>query len=531
MGNKNLVGRYDEFQYTQEQLVEIAKCSKDPIYFIEKYVKIVSIDDGIIPFKLWGFQRRLINAIHKNRFTVSKLQRQSGKTTTSAAYILWYSTFNSQKTTAVLAQKAAQAREILSRVQLMYELLPNWLKLPVVEWNKGNVEFLNGSKIFTSATGGGAIRGKSISFLYLDEFAWIPRNIQDEFMMSVYPTISSGKNSKIAITSTPNGFNEFYRIFDGAVKGKNGYVHVDSHWSELPGRDEKWRLETIEKLGSVRKFDQEYGCEFQGSATTLIEVDHILKNITQEPIGKNRIYRVFEKPRIGRKYVMTLDISRGVINDYHAAQMIDVTEFPYKQVAVLHSNEIQPIILPHYVLQFAKDYNDAYILGEINDNGQSVLDTIRYDFEYDNLLTTTTKNGNVVIGGGYGSATRTGLRTTAKTKRVGCMTLKSLVESGKLVLCDEITLEELKNFSEHGSSWAASDGHDDLVMALVIFAWLTTDQYFIDEFSSNVKDEIRISRSKQIEEDLVPFGFLDDPVQEYVAIEESKNSFETFWNF
>lgn len=445
----------------------------------------------------------------------------SHNTTTAAAYILWYATFNEMKTTAVLAQKSAQAREILSRVQQMYENLPNFLKMPVVEWNKGNVEFVNGCKIFTSATGGGNIRGKSISFLYLDEFAWIPKNIQNEFMTSVYPTISSGTESKIVITSTPNGFNEFWRIWDGAIKKQNLYVYVDSHWSEVPGRDEKWKEATIKQLGSERKFQQEYACEFLGSALTLIDPSYITKQEKNSPIFENNVFRIYERPKKNRRYVLALDFSRGTMGDYHAGQMIDVTEFPYRQVAVLHNNEIQPIVLPNYIHPFAKEYNEAFIIGEINDNGQAVLDALRYDIEYDNLLTTTNKNGKTVIGGGYGTTTRTGLRTDRKTKRVGCLTLKSLVETGKLELQDEKTLQELFNFTEQGASWAASDGNDDLVMSLVVFAWLTQDQFFTDEFK-DVKGEIVSFRNKQIEEDLMPIGFADDSVEHFVQVEESR---------
>lgn len=257
-----------ELQYTQEQVDEYIKCSQDPVYFAERYIRIVNVDRGLMPFEMWDFQREMIRTYHENRFSITKCPRQVGKTTTSVAYLLWVTLFSDDQNIAVLANKGSLARDILAKYQLAYENLPMWLQQGIVTWNKGNVELENGSKIVAASTSSSAIRGGAFNIVFLDEFAFVPNNIANEFFNSVYPVISSGKTTKIIIVSTPNGMNLFYKLWIDAMNKKNGYKTFEIHWSMVPGRDEKWKEETI-KNTSEEQFRQEFECL---DGDTIIEV-------------------------------------------------------------------------------------------------------------------------------------------------------------------------------------------------------------------------------------------------------------------
>jgi phage terminase large subunit-like protein len=513
MGNRNLKRSGVELGWDAEQLREYVKCSEDPVYFIKNYIKIVNIDKGLVPFELWPFQEDMIRTAMDNRFVIAKMPRQVGKTTTVAALLLWYVLFNSTFKIAILANKEKQSREILSRIQLAFEHLPKWLQQGVVEWNKGNIELENGSKILSSSTSSTAIRGDSFNLIYLDEFAFVPSNLQDEFFASVYPTISSGESSRILITSTPNGMNMFYKIWTDSEQGRNRYKRVSVHWSDVPGRTAAWREETISNT-SERQFSQEFECEFLGSSNTLID-GKVLQRLTYiEPITRSHNVDIYENPIPHHKYVISVDTSRGVDIDYSACVVFDVTSIPYKIVAKFRANDISPLVYPNIIYQLAKMYNTAFVLVETNDIGQQVSDILYQDLEYENVLVTQVKGRNGQrLGGGFGPGrSQMGIRTTKQVKRIGCGNFKSLVENDKLVINDFDLLYEMARFIENKASYEAEEGHhDDLVMCCVLFSWLVNQTYFKEITETDVRhmlsDEASIS-----ETEMTPFGFQDDGI-------------------
>jgi len=385
LGNQNLKRVGIPVEYSQEEVKEYLRCARDPIYFITKYVKIVSVDEGLVNFELWPFQEEMVHKFHDNRFVICKLPRQVGKTTTVAAYILWKVLFTEQYSVAILANKMAQAREILSRIQLAYEWVPKWMQQGVIEWNKGNIRLENGSEILASATSSSAIRGTSQNLIYLDEFAFVQNTLQEEFFASVFPTISSGTSSKVLITSTPNGMNLFYRIWVDSLENRNSYVRQEVHWSNVPGRDEKWKEETIRNT-SEEQFRQEFECEFLGSTNTLITSSKLLSLAYRTPLSTKNNFDCYEEPKKKHIYVITVDTGRGVDGDYSAFVVIDITEFPYNVVGKYRSKTISPLFYSDVILSAARKYNNAFVLVEINDIGEQISSTIQHDLEYDNML-------------------------------------------------------------------------------------------------------------------------------------------------
>ena len=510
LGNSNLKAAGVTVNFTEEQIVELRKCRKDPIYFIENYCKIITLDHGLQPFKLYDCQRNKVKIIHENRKVILMEGRQQGKTTTSAAYILWYTLFQDSKTVAILANKATAAREVLNRYQLMYENLPLWIQQGVVTWNKGDIALENNAVVFTAATSSSGIRGKSVNLLYVDETAIIPNNVAEEFFTSVYPTISAGTTSKILLSSTPLGYNHFWRFWNDAQEGNNDFVPLFIPYTEIPGRDEKWAEEQKRQLGEL-KFNQEVLCTFLGSSATLIRADVIAK---LKP--KNNKYTkdgldVYNKPIKGHNYVIVADTAKGVGGDYSAFSIIDITQVPYIQVAKYRDNKISPLLYPNIIHKMAKEYNDAYVLIETNSSEQ--VPTILYsELEYENLLFVNMSSSGQVVSGGFGGGqTRLGVQTDKKVKRIGCTNFKSLVEENKLLIQDIDTIAELSTFIERRGSYSADEGyHDDLVMTLVLFSWLTSNPYFKDLNDVNLREEMYQSHIKQIEEELTPFGYLDD---------------------
>lgn len=498
--------------YTQEQIIEYAKCAKDPIYFIRNYCKIISLDRGLIDFELFPYQENFIMSMHNNNRVISMQPRQMGKTQTVAAYVLHYVLFNEHKTVAILANKAAASREILSRFQLMYEHLPKWLQQGVETWNKGDIELENGSKVFTAATSGAGIRGKSVNFLYVDEAAIIPNTVAEDFFTSTYPTISSGKTTKIVLTSTPLGYNHFWKFWNesGIGPNQNGFLPVEVKYWEHPDRDEEWANKQKELLGEL-KFNQEVLCAFLGSSLTLIRSDVIAKLKPSTYIYTKDGLDVYEEPVKGNNYIMIADTAKGVGGDYSAFSVIDVTTVPYKQVAKYRNNKISPLLYPSVIYKVARDYNNAYVLIEINSSEQ--VPTILYsELEYENILfVNRNSNGQWVTGGFGGGAVQFGVNTDRRVKRIGCMTFKSLIEENKLLINDVDTIAEISTFIETKGTFQADEGyHDDLVMTLVLFGWLTTNPYFKDLNDVNMREIMYETRIRQIEEELTPFGFYDN---------------------
>ena len=531
LNNPLLKKAYVPIEYTQEQIEEVIKCSKDINYFIKTYTKIISLDRGLINFEMYPFQEDMSRTIADNRFTVIKTCRQAGKTTTSAAVILWHAIFNDSYTIAILANKLSTAREILSRVQRGYENLPKWLQQGVVTWNKTNIELENGSQIVAASTASSAIRGFSINFLYLDEFAFVPRNIQDDFFTSVYPTIISGTNTKVVITSTPNGFDLFYKIWINSVEGRNEYANFSVSWWDVPGRDDEWREKTIANT-SEDQFRQEFEAEFLGSANTLIS-PNVLRSLTfTTPISSHYegSLTVYKEPEKGGVYFCVVDTSRGVGMDASAFVVIDVSSVPYEVVACYKNNIIDPLVYPDVIHNVVKNYNEAYTLVEINDNGQQIADILHHDYEYEHIIFTSVKGrAGQVIGGGFSSSVQRGVRTTKQVKRIGCSNAKTMIEKEKIKLHDFNLINELSTFIQKGTSYEADIGsHDDLIMCVVLFAWATNQPFFKDLTDTDFRKKLMEDRERLISDDVLPFGFIDDG-SDFEETINNQNSTD-FWN-
>ena len=516
LGNPRLKKAGVALDYTEEQIQELVKCSKDIEYFCRTYMKIVNIDEGVVNLDLYDFQLDIMKSVVHNRFSICKMPRQSGKTTTMVAVILWFILFNESFNCAILANKASTAREILSRLQMAYEWLPHWLQQGLVEWNKGSLELENGSKVLASSTSSSAIRGGSFSLVYLDEFAFVDSQLQEEFFASVYPTISSGRTSRVMITSTPKGMNLFYKLWVDAEEGRNEYVPIQVHWSAVPGRDEEWKEQTI-KNTSEEQFRQEFECDFIGSSNTLINPSKLAALTFHEPISQNENMKIWKETERSHVYAISVDTSRGIGNDYSAFTVVDCTTVPYEIVCTYRSNVIAPMLYPSIIYDAARKYNDAIVLVEINDIGQQVADILHHELEYEGILTAEWKGraGQLLTAGFGGKSQQLGVRTTKQLKRVGCAGLKTIIENDRLKINDFEILKELTAFVVRGQSYAAEEGYnDDLVMSLVLFAWLTGQEYFKEMTDIDIRKNLLLANEKAIEEEMLPFGFFQDGIHD-----------------
>ena len=517
LGNPNLKKANTKVEFSTDQIQEFIKCKQDPIYFAKNYIKIVSLDEGLVHFKMWDFQEELIRNFHESRFNICKMPRQTGKSTTCVAYLLHYIVFNDSVNVGILANKAATARELLGRLQTAYENLPKWMQQGILSWNKGSMELENGSKILAASTSASAVRGMSFNIIFLDEFAFVPNHIAEAFFSSVYPTITSGKSTKVIMVSTPCGMNHFYRYWHDAQRGKNEYTATEVHWSEVPGRDEAWKEQTI-KNTSEQQFKVEFECEFLGSVDTLISVTKLRNLVFEDPIINNhKGLLVYEHPVKGNDYIITVDTARGIDHDSSAFIVFDITTYPYKTVARYKNAEIKPMLFPNLIMDVAKAYNNAYVLVEINDIGEQVASIMQYDLEYENLLMCAMRgrNGQQVGSGFSGSKTQLGVRMSQAVKKLGCSNLKTLMEDDKIITNDYDIIAELTTFVQKKQSWEAEDGcHDDLAMCLVIFAWLVAQDYFKEMTDTDVRKRIYEEQKNQIEQDMAPFGFILDGVDD-----------------
>lgn len=522
LGNQNLKAAGVELEFTKEQVDEYLKCAKDPIYFIKNYVKVVSLDKGLIPFELYDYQQELVDIIHNNRFAIAKLPRQSGKSTTIVSYILHYILFNQNMNVAILANKQNTSREILYRLKLAYEYLPLWLQQGIVEWNKGSIELENGSKIIASSTSASAIRGGSFNMIFLDEFAHVPNNIAEEFFSSVYPTVTSGQTTKVLMVSTPNGLNLFYYYWKNAnrkpgEKGKNEYIPFEVHWSQIPlypggpMRDEEWKNKQIQNT-SEQQFQTEFECDFIGSTNTLISSSKLHSMAWDSPLSKNNDGMfIYEEPQKDHTYVTTVDTARGQGKDYSTAVVVDITGPPYKVVAKFRNNIISPMVFPTVLRSLGNKYNNSYMLIETNDIGGQVADVLYEDLEYENMAYTIYKGraGQVISSGFGGSGMQRGVRTTVPVKKLGCSVLKSLIENDKLLVPDVDIINEMYTFVAKGQSFEADDGHtDDLMMCLVLFGWLTRQDYFKNLTERDVRIDVYQEEIDRLEEEVLPFGLI-----------------------
>ena len=514
-GNINLKKTNQIIDWTPELVQEYIKCSQDPIYFIETYMKIITLNHGLMNFKLYPYQKQMITNFKEGRFNIVTTARQAGKSTTTCGFILWYIIFHSEKTVALLANKGDVAREILGRVQLAYQHLPKWLQQGVLEWNKGSFILENNSRVIAAATSGDAIRGYSINLLFIDEAAHIDN--WDDFFTSVYPTISSGAESKIILVSTPNGLNHFYKTWNGAHQKDetyNNFIPIKVTWSDIPGRDDKWKKDTLAGMNfDLEKFDQEHCCEFLGSSGTLIAGWKLKELVSKVPLVDRDGLTQYFAPEEGHVYVAVCDVSRGKGLDYSAFQLIDVTKMPYQQVAVYRNNSVSPVDYAEVIHRVARAYNNAFVLVEINDIGEHVSHTLHYDFSYENILFTENagRSGKRITTGFGGKAggIDKGIRTTKPVKSVGCSLMKLLIEQNQFIVNDFHTINELSTFSKKHNSYEAEQGaHDDLVMCLVLFSWMTEQQYFKDYTNINTLHALRDKTEEDIEQDLAPFGFI-----------------------
>jgi len=512
LGNPNLKKANVAVEFTQDQILEFIKCKNDPVYFAHNYIKIVSLDYGEVPFDMYPFQEKLISNFHNNRFNICRMPRQTGKSTTCVSYLLHYAVFNDNVNIAILANKASTAQDLLGRLQFAYEKLPKWMQQGIVSWNKRSLELENGSKIIAASTSASAVRGGSYNIIFLDEFAFIPNHIADEFFASVYPTISSGQSTKVIIVSTPRGMNHFYRMWHDAERGKNEYVPTDVHWSEVPGRDDKWKASTIANT-SEQQFKVEFECEFLGSVDTLVAASKLRALVYEDPIKSNAGLDIYEEPQKDHNYVLTVDVARGVEKDYSAFTICDTTTFPYRLVAKYRDNQIKPMLFPSIIKDLAVAYNKAYILVEVNDVGEQVGQILHMDLEYDNVLMCTMRGraGQLVGQGFSGKKSQMGVKMSKNVKKIGCMNLKTLIESDKLIIKDYDTISELTTFVQKSNSFEAEDGcNDDLAMCLVIFAWLIAQPYFKEMTDNDVRKRLYEEQKNQIEQDMAPFGFISD---------------------
>ena len=500
LGNPNVKRDGVLQQWTPDLLQEYKKCMNDPIYFVETYVKVISLDDGMVPFILYPYQRRMFEQFQENRFSIVLACRQSGKSISACAYLLWYVLFNPEKTVAILANKGATAREMLNRITLMLENIPFFLQPGSKALNKGSLEFSNNSRILAAATSGSSIRGMSVNLLYLDEFAFVERAA--EFYTSTYPVISAGKDTKVIVTSTANGIgNQFHKIWEGSVQEINEFKSFRVDWWDVPGRDEKWKEQTISNTSQLQ-FDQEFGNTFFGTGDTLVNADTLL-NLRAKPPKRymeGGLLKIYEEPQKGHDYVMTVDVSKGRGQDYSTFTLIDISVRPFAQVAVYRNNTISPLLFPNIIYKYAKPYNDAYVVVESNDQGTVVCNGLYHDLEYENMHVESSVKANAI-----------GIEINRKTKRLGCSAIKDILETNRLTINDDNTILEISTFEAKGQSYEASEGnHDDLMMNLVLFGYFVSTQYFSDMTDINLKQMMFEQKMKEIENDVVPFGFIDD---------------------
>ena len=529
LGNPNLKKVNTAIDFKPEEVAEVLRCQEDPIYFIRNYIKIVSLDEGLVPFNMYHFQEEMVSKFHDHRFNIAKLPRQSGKSTIVTAYLLWYVLFNPNVNVAILANKAATAREMLQRLQLSYENLPNWMQQGILQWNRGSLELENGSKIMAASTSASAVRGMSFNIIFLDEFAFIPNHIADQFFSSVYPTISSGKSTKVIIISTPHGMNMFYKLWHDAERKKNEYVTTEVHWSQVPGRDAVWKEQTIANT-SEEQFRVEFECEFLGSVDTLISASKLRMMTYDDPIQKNKGLDVYVKPEKDHQYCITVDVARGVTKDYSAFCVVDTTTIPYKVVAKYRNNTIKPLLFPNTIYDVACAYNHAFVLVEVNDIGGQIADMLHFDLEYDNILMASMRGraGQIVGQGFSGTKVQLGVKMSTTVKKTGCSNMKQLIEDDKLLISDYDIIAELTTFIQRGQAWEAEEGcNDDLAMCLVMFSWLATSDYFRELHDNDVRMRMYQEQKDQIEADMAPFGFIDTGMEEETIIDNEGQVWHT----
>lgn len=495
-----------------EQELEIMKCKLDPIYFLKEYVRINTLDEGIMPFNLFEYQVEMIYAFANKRFTIANLSRQSGKSTCVAGFIVWYMIFHDSKTAAVLANKADQALEIMDRIRDMYQSLPYFLQLGVTKFNFGEVILENGSKAFSGSSNPDTIRGKSINLVYWDEAAHTARD--EEFWTSTLPVISSGESTKVIMTSTPKGargvfFKTWRDSQDKEHPNYNGFHPIEAKWNRHPKRDEAWKATMIAKT-SQSQFNQEFEVKFLGSSGTLISTSILELLQWNNPLNSDDHFQIYEYPQENHKYVAIADPSEGVGQDYSVCTVFDTSVIPYKVVAKYRNNEMGPLLFPYQLVSICEKYNTCPLLIESNnDVGGQVAYICYYELEYPEVILTSTddKGRGMRVGG---NKSKPGVKTTSKVKGIGCANLKTMLENGSLILEDQQTIEELGTFIAKGNSYEADEGcHDDCVMTLVLFSWLMKQDWFTEYSETNIQNSLHEGNIDRLRDELLPFYVMD----------------------
>jgi hypothetical protein len=497
LGNPSVKRDGVESEFSKKEVLEYKKCMESPTYFARTYVKVISLDEGLVPFDLYPYQEKMFHHFVNNRFSIVLACRQSGKSISSVVYLLWYAIFHPEKNIAILANKGATAREMLARITLALENLPFFLQPGCKALNKGSIEFSNNSKIIAAATSGNSIRGLSINLLMLDEFAFVENDAQ--FYTSTYPVVSSGKDTQIIITSTANGVgNVYHKLWEGAVTGTNEYKSFRVDWWDVPGRDAAWKETTVANTSELQ-FEQEFGNTFHGRGNTLIAANHLLAQKAMDPIYFMENVSIYKEPIAGHSYVMTVDVAKGRGQDYSTFTIIDITKEEFIQVGTFRDNHISPMLLPDLIYKWANSYNEAYVIVESNDQGAVVCNGLYYDLEYENMFVESVVKKNSI-----------GATMTRRVKRIGCSSIKDLIEQRKLTIHDANTIIEMTTFVSKGSSYMANPpNHDDLMMNLVLFAWFTTTDIFSSISDIDMKNMLYREQLQAIQDDMIPFGFIE----------------------
>jgi hypothetical protein len=561
-GNPLLPLPGDEVQLTAEELVEFAKCMRDPLYFISTYVKISNVDEGITSFTPYQFQEAIIKELQDNRFVIAKLPRQCGKSTVIVCgYFLWYVLFNTDVSVALLANTEDTAIMLLDRLKNSFELLPRFLKQGVEKWDQKLLKFANKARVRAAATSGSAIRGDTFNIVFLDEFAFVPANIALEFMASVFPVISSGKSTKLFIVSTPNGFNLFYRLFTDSVKSLNSFKNLAYTWRDVyfarnPNATEaealQWADEAIKNMaGNRQKFQQEFECDFLGSANSLVapwKLAQIDWRVPMEVRGKLRIY---EKPVFlseagpAHVYLVTVDVAQGQQLDSSVAQVIDITTSPFKQVAVYQDDSIKPAQFAPIIAQIGNWYNKAFLFFEVNGEALLTAQICQEELEYENLIQIFMhKKKGQQMSAGHALNAKVGLKSSVATKRIGCTGLKSLMENDKLIVNDYETMTQLTTFvgkpDKRGllTVYEAEIGnHDDCISPLVLLGWLTAQSAFENYVGLNMR-QLLTGGGDPVDLEPPLLGFFDEGTAHF-EYEKTQQGFDViddvaaardFWN-
>jgi len=497
--------------FSQDELQEYIRCMNDASYFANKYIKIINLDEGLVPFSLYPYQQKMFEHFNDNRFSVVLACRQSGKSISSVVYLLWYAIFKPEQTIAILANKGSTSQEMLGRVTLALENLPFFLQPGCKTLNKKSIEFSNNSRIVAAATSGNSIRGMSVNLLFLDEFAFVEND--GTFYTSTYPVITSGKTTRVIITSTANGLgNTFHKLWEGAVQGTNDFKSFRVDWWDVPGRDDEWKRQTVANTSELQ-FDQEFGNNFHGTGNTLINANALLSLKSKEPLYSMNSVNVYEVPVKKDKedaeskdhnYIVLVDVAKGRGQDYSTFNIIDVSTNPFKQVCTYRDNNISPLLFPDVIYKYANMYNKALVVIENNDAGQVVCNGLFYDLEYENTYTSNGVKADAI-----------GVYMDKRTKKIGCSHIKDLVEQKKIEIVDAETIVEMSTFVSRGQSYEAMTGmHDDLMMNLVMFGWFAATPMFAESIDSGMREYIYSQQMKQIEDEVLPFGFNDDGREE-----------------